>query len=324
MKIKYLGWVVQSGLTILLPIWLLHDFSWKTFQSLMLSVPFWFYSLAFLIFTVAQAIFVLRWMVILQAMPIRIPFLKILEQHYIGVYFNNFFPAMIGGDSAKIYYMGQTTGYTNVTSSVFMERFLGFFATAVLATVMSWTFQVSDKTHWVRLALTAFTFGFIMAFLLILYFPLERLLKPILRRLPKAAFLETRFTLLFHNLRTIGRKPQVILKAFAITAIYFLLIAPIYIGFFYFAADRWIPLAPLMIGLLSISILSNIPITINGIGLREQLHYLFFIPLGLSKEEAVSVSLLIFSYLLLSSAVGYTLWLKLQMPLIENSSRLQQ
>jgi len=65
--------------------------------------------------------------------------------------------------------------------------------------------------------------------------------------------------------------------------------------------------------LLSIGVLANVPLTVNGIGLREQLHYLLFASLGLPKEISVSISLLIFANILIMSLAGYVLWIKLRL-----------
>jgi hypothetical protein len=50
---------------------------------------------------------------------------------------------------------------------------------------------------------------------------------------------------------------------------------------------------------------------VNGLGLREQLHALLLQPLGVPREAAVAISLLIFAHLLVSSLVGLVFWLRL-------------
>ncbi len=70
-------------------------------------------------------------------------------------------------------------------------------------------------------------------------------------------------------------------------------------------------LATLLV-LVAIAILSNIPISVNGIGLREQLHYLLFASLGVSKELAVGISVIVFSQFLILSVLGGLVWLRLR------------
>ena len=59
------------------------------------------------------------------------------------------------------------------------------------------------------------------------------------------------------------------------------------------------------------SLLSNIPISVNGLGLREQLHAILLAPLGVPREAAVAISLLIFAHLLVSSLLGLLFWFRL-------------
>ncbi len=51
-----------------------------------------------------------------------------------------------------------------------------------------------------------------------------------------------------------------------------------------------------------------VPLTINGIGLRESLFYLFFSQIGLPVETAVSLSLVTFSIYLLTAVPGLIIY----------------
>jgi hypothetical protein len=58
------------------------------------------------------------------------------------------------------------------------------------------------------------------------------------------------------------------------------------------------------------AVLSNIPISLNGLGLREQLHAALLAPLGIVPEVAVAISLLLYAHLIVMSVVGLVLWLR--------------
>ena len=72
------------------------------------------------------------------------------------------------------------------------------------------------------------------------------------------------------------------------------------------------PYQPILLVLIAIGVLSNIPVSVNGIGLREQLHYLLFASLGVSKELAVGISIIVFSQFLILSVFGGLVWLRLR------------
>ncbi|HKC57438.1 MAG TPA: hypothetical protein VKC35_14990, partial [Vicinamibacterales bacterium] len=71
------------------------------------------------------------------------------------------------------------------------------------------------------------------------------------------------------------------------------------------------PYLTLLTAVTTASLLSNIPVSVNGLGLREQLHVILLQPLGVPREAAVAISLLIFAHLLVSSLVGLLFWMRL-------------
>jgi hypothetical protein len=58
------------------------------------------------------------------------------------------------------------------------------------------------------------------------------------------------------------------------------------------------------------AVLSNVPISLNGLGVREQLHVWLLAPLSVPTEVALAISLLMFAHLLVASVVGLVLWLR--------------
>jgi len=86
----------------------------------------------------------------------------------------------------------------------------------------------------------------------------------------------------------------------------------VYQLYFQLSAGLDVPYLAIVLVLVAIAILSNIPISVNGIGLREQLHYLLFASLGVSKELAVGISVIVFSQFLILSVFGGLVWLRLR------------
>ena len=48
--------------------------------------------------------------------------------YYIGLFFNNFMPGSVGGDVVRVYYLGKTTSVASATTSVIFERITAGFA----------------------------------------------------------------------------------------------------------------------------------------------------------------------------------------------------
>jgi uncharacterized membrane protein YbhN (UPF0104 family) len=66
----------------------------------------------------------------------------------------------------------------------------------------------------------------------------------------------------------------------------------------------------LFLAVTAVAVLSNIPIAVNGLGVREQLHAWLLAPLGVPKEVAVAISLLLYGHLLVGSLFGLMGWLR--------------
>ena len=77
-----------------------------------------------------------QWQWLLRAVEIRIPFWKVLAYYHVGLFFNNFLPANVGGDFARVldaarYGPGRAAAF----STVIMDRLIGTLALAGLALV---------------------------------------------------------------------------------------------------------------------------------------------------------------------------------------------
>jgi uncharacterized membrane protein YbhN (UPF0104 family) len=66
----------------------------------------------------------------------------------------------------------------------------------------------------------------------------------------------------------------------------------------------------LVLAVTALAVLSNIPIAVNGLGVREQLHAWLLAPLGVPRETAVAISLLLYGHLLVGSLFGLMGWLR--------------
>ncbi|MDC4205462.1 MAG: lysylphosphatidylglycerol synthase transmembrane domain-containing protein [Candidatus Manganitrophus sp.] len=61
------------------------------------------------IFIGVQCVSTYRWSIILEK-DVDIPYRNLLSIYFIGMFFNNFLPTMIGGDAVKGYYLYKVTG----------------------------------------------------------------------------------------------------------------------------------------------------------------------------------------------------------------------
>jgi len=312
MNLKRLAFGVQVVVTAVLLALLFRKFDWALFRSTFSRTPMWFYLASFGVLVAGQALYVFKWGLVLGAMGFRVPFWRLAEQFLLGIFFNNFLPTMIGGDAARVYYLGRQEGYATVGTSILVDRGLGFLSTAAWASVLVWCLDIRTPAFIVvRQVLTVICLVLVAGLAAALMFRLAPFVA-FLRRVPLAGGVAETLEVVRKRGRPLRRRPDVIVVVLAIAFLYFLPFGWVYQMYFKVSGGLMVPFAPILLVLLAISILSNIPISVNGIGLREQLHYLLFGSLGVSKELAVGISIIIFSQLLMLSVFGGLVWLRLR------------
>jgi hypothetical protein len=114
------------------------------------------------------------------------------------------------------------------------------------------------------------------------------------------------------QIKIAGQHSLLVVSVLPIVLTYMLLLSVSYTTFFELTTTVHVPLAALLAVEISMAIATNLPISVNGIGLREQLHYLLFASLGISKEVAVSISLIMLFNSLIISVLGYFFWIRLR------------
>jgi len=193
-----------------------------------------------------------------------------------------------------------------------VDRGLGFLSTAAWGTVLVWWLDITTPAFIVaRQVLTVLCVALAAGLAAALTFRLAPIVA-LLRGVPLMGRVAELLELMRKRGRPLRRRPGVILAVLAATFVYFLVFGWVYQLYFRLSGGLSVPYAAIVLVLLAISILSNIPISVNGIGLREQLHYLLFGSLGVSKELAVGISVIIFSQLLILSIFGGLVWLRLR------------
>ncbi len=312
MNLKRLAFSVQVVITAVLLALLFRKFDWALFQSAFSRTPLWFYLASFGVLVVGQALYVFKWGLVLGAMGLRVPFWTLAEQYLLGTFFNNFLPTMIGGDAARIYYLGRQEGYATVTTSILVDRGLGFLSAAAWGSALVWWLDITTPAFIVaRQVLTVLCVVLGAGLAAALTFRLAPIVA-LLRRVPLMRRVAELLELMRKRGRPLRRRPGVILAVLVVPFLYFLPFGWAYQTYFRLSGGLMVSYAAILLVLLAISILSNIPISVNGIGLREQLHYLLFGSLGVSKELAVGISVIIFSQLLILSVFGGLVWLRLR------------
>src|SRR5258705_10999 len=308
---KQLTFAVQAAVSVALLALLFRRLDISALRALYTTMPVWFYLLSLAVVMSGQVLYAWRWRQVLAAAGVSITNGTAIRQYFIGIFLNNFFPSTVGGDMAKVYYLGRLHGYRPIAASIVLDRLLSIGLLAVLATTMYWVApDPSPRFAATRAAVT------VIAAMLILFLVLAaRGTGGLPERLSRfgalAVGLAERAQRFRYDMAAAAKRPQIMLQSAAVVAIYFFALTAVYRVFFTISTSAHPAFLTLLTAVTTASLLSNLPVSVNGLGLREQLHALLLQPLGVPREAAVAISLLIFAHLLVSSLLGLVFWLRL-------------
>lgn len=304
--------VVQIAVTVALLVFLFRRFDWRVLGEILQRLTPLFYISSFAAVAVAQLLYAFRWHTVLAGMGLRVPLGDVVRQYFVGLFFGNLMPTAVGGDAAKVFYLGRRVGYLEAGASVLVDRFLGFAWLSILGAALAWI--VGGDTPMLTLNRRLLTFSavvFVVALTLLWTVPVDRLV-PSFLRIPRLARAIAAFERLARHLQAGCRHPLTIVVSGIVVLTYIVLLAAVYLQYFAASSTAAPGLLPTMNVLVSTAVFVNVPVSVGGVGLREQLHFLLFGELGIGTEASVSVSLLVYAYALVLSLAGYLIWLRLK------------
>jgi uncharacterized protein (TIRG00374 family) len=308
---KQLTFAAQCAVSVVLLFLLFRGLHLAALRALFATMPLWFYLTSLAVVVGGQALYAWRWKQILVASGVPVTVGTAVQQYFIGIFLNNFFPSTVGGDMAKVYYLGRAHGYRPVAASIVLDRLLSIGLLAVLATSVYWIApDPSPRFALTRAVVTAIAVCLIGGLVLA-----ARGTGGLPQRLSRfgtlAVNLAERAQRFRHDMAAAARRPRVVVQSAAVVATYFFVLTFVYAMFLTINTTAHPAYLTLLTAVTTASLLSNIPVSVNGLGLREQLHAVLLQPLGVPREAAVAISLLLFAHLLVSSVVGLLFWLRL-------------
>ncbi|MGA2174788.1 MAG: lysylphosphatidylglycerol synthase transmembrane domain-containing protein [Verrucomicrobiota bacterium] len=269
-----------------------------------------------LIVGLALFIGVVRWRIVLEAQGLHLPLGRATRISFVAQFFNSFLLGSTGGDLIKAYAAAQETHHkkTEAVTTVFVDRLVGLWAMLLFAGLMMppnfSLLRVSPDLAVPALFILAMLAALSVVLGLAFWggvskrFPRAR---HQLRRLPKGDLLERALD----SCRQFGKQRTFLLKTVAISLFLNVLwVAQVLtLGA---GLDLHISLMALFVIVPVIFCISALPITPNGLGVRENLFVLMLAVIAVPRTAALSVSLLASAEGLFWSLVGGLIYLGLR------------
>lgn len=275
LAIRWLGTLLSTALFI----WLISRQNWSTVLAKAAELPLWALLLAVLMYLVSYGFNTLRWCILLWAQAVKITFWQAFRMSWAGNFASNFLPSTIGGDGLRMVGIFRYTDRKTVgLGSVVLDRIINMLAMICL----------------------------VPAPLLVFGSALGKLMTGAAAVAP-GNFFERYFSKIVAAFRAWAAQPMAFVYAFLAAW-----------------PSNLFPMAStyLIARLLGMNVsfwqvisvqtvtyfLSVLPISVNGIGLREFAYTTLYTALGASLEQASTLALVTRLLTLLSTAPG-ALWL---------------
>ncbi len=235
----------------------------------------------------------IKWWLLVRAGGINAPLVGTLRAYWIGMFVNCFGLGTVGGDLARALLLSDSHGRkAEALASVVADRLHGLAVLSVIALISTATFGTHSLPGWLVSLLIFLALGIVSGWFL----------GPLIIRavLP----VENRFRQKVLAISdTFPRKFDVLFRISAISVAFHLLQITLH-SVMAKAVGADIPFHLLLVVIPFVNIVSTLPISWNGLGVRENAYKFFLVPALLSPEQAVTFGALWLSAVTVASAIG--------------------
>jgi len=250
--------------------------------------------LSICLYIVAQMLSTLRWSKLVNTEH---GYIELLKIYYIGCFFNNLLPSTVGGDAVKAYYLYRRGGGLHSSmASVFMDRYIGLAALVLIGAVSCIVgIHLIYRTYilwFYPMVVAGFIIGTIIMF----------------RTKWAMFFKQTRK--FYESINLYRGMKNVVAECFVISiAVQVLTVLSVYLISRSIQSGAGILECGIFIPL--INIITLVPVSVSGVGIREGAFVYLFGLTGVGNEESITISLVWFITVALVNMVGGLFYLTL-------------
>lgn len=271
--------------------------------------------IAYALNLVMIALMAYRWYVLYIVLNDQRPkYAQMLSVSFMGIFFNNFLPSTIGGDAYRTLHMARQRseeGFSGALAVVFVDRVVGLLGLALiglgsLALGITAIQLPTSVIVWIAILFTALSMLLILSMSARFHSLVLRIMEKILGK--RGQGLRNRFARLFAQLAIFSGHRSLLAQGLALSVILRL----IWIFGCYLlglALHLEVPIIAYLVAIPLIELLRMIPLTLQGIGVREGLFVLFFDYYDVSSTNATMLAFLVYLLLNLNGVIGGVLFL---------------
>ncbi|MBR4632108.1 MAG: flippase-like domain-containing protein [Elusimicrobia bacterium] len=262
----------------------------QEFVRLLIEADYKFFIFSLVLYIIGQIISAKKWMVISQNLNFEYKFSNYLKWYFLGMFYNMFLPTNIGGDVVKATKIKDNKPYCikRAIISVLSDRITGLFV-LVLFILCGCIFF--NRIHWLNILNIVIIFSIFICTILMLYIVKKDNLIPekyrntrdlILLIFEKKCIIKFIFlSLIFHSFLIIIHYFIARMYGLEIPFSYYLLLYPI------------------------TAIVASLPVSINGMGLKELVYVSMLKPFGIDTATAIMFAMTFNMVVLFSGTIGF-------------------
>ncbi len=256
------------------------------------------------IFSASHLLGAFQWWVLLRSESIEMDYRKALGFYYVGLFFNNFLISNLGGDVFRMIDVRRySSNGTSAVSTVFLDRFAGLFVLSGMTVIAApWVLvrsEVGPMLHW---PLAALIIGWVLVLMFLFSRRFAQPLVWLIRwALPEGITAKVRDV--YYKIHGFGRQKQLVWR---VTLISMLVQASRILMHYFMARAIGVVVSPVYFFLFIpiVAIMASLPISLGGLGMREQTGVVLFGLVGIASLLAFSIEFSAYLIAVVSSLPG--------------------
>ena len=272
-----------------------------------------YFLIGILLGVLTNVIFAYRWKITLTVSDVGVPLLMLVKFYFVGAFFNLFLPTALGGDLVRGYDLAMHSGKKmGAVTSVLVERIVGFFALAFIALLALLLGSGTIKDDAVTIVIFIICLGYFALVTMVFNAKVMKRLVAMLKFI-KLWDIGKRLDRIYDSLHAFTAHKAVLWQCFVLSIIcQTLTILAVYS--LALAISLKLPPIYFFMVLPMIWIIMMVPLSINGLGVREGAFVFFFTRLGVSNSAALLLSFLTLSQKIALGLIGGIIYLLGQVP----------
>jgi hypothetical protein len=310
--------IIKLAVTALLFVYIFRKIDFHQFGATLRNARLGVLVIAFLVLWIGHYICIYRWRMLMRPLMPVLSVSRLFGIYCIGLFFNLTFPTVVGGDVVKMYYAGRPSkSYAQSFAATFLDRDAGMLAMMLIACSAILIYPVAVP----RIPVPLIVWGAFIIFVLInigIFAPrFHRILTGLLGRFGLAR-IAVKVDMISNAFQIMGKHKLVLVGSLLISIFNQLLVIAV-TWIMALGLRIHVPPSYFLVFIPVVTLISMVPVSLNGMGLREYGFMSLFGAVGVPAASCIALGILSSILIILSSLPGGIVYI-----LLRNQTDMQQ